>query len=102
MPGALIKSGQFGHRGIESGWRWGDTWFDRGKDCNDVSTTQKMQGIAGNCRKLEERQGIDSPLRDIRKDPTLLAPSFWTSASRTVRQQMYTVLSHPLSSTSLL
>lgn len=70
MPGALIRSGQFGYRGIESGWRWGDTWVDRGKDCNDVSTTQKMQGVAGNCRTLEETHGIDSPLRDIKKEPT--------------------------------
>lgn len=100
MP--FIRSDQFGYRGIESGWRWGDTWDDRGKDCSDVSTTQKVPGIAGSLRKLEERHGTDSPLKDIEEDPTILTPSFRASASRTMRQQTYTVLCHPLGDTSLL
>ena len=100
MP--FIRTEQFGYRGIESGWRWGDTWDDRGKDSSDVSTTQKVLEIAGSLRKLEERHGTDSPLRDIEKDPTILTPLFWASASRTVRQQTYTVLRHPLGDTSLL
>ena len=100
MPGALIRSGQFGYRGIESGRRWGDTWVDRGKDCNDVSTTQKMQGVAGLQDAGRDAWYRFSPQRH-QEGSNLLTLSFWTSASRAVRQRTYAVWSHPLSGTSL-